>query len=572
MKSIVSTLIIWMLLGFCSLHGQAQMDNYIPQEPNAQAIARAIDIPVSHYTGLPNISIPLYNIEVDGLQIPISLSYHASGILANQEATSVGLGWTLNAGGMITRTVRGGDDFHSFQAEGSNYQYNFFELEDWNGHYLNTPYFALRGGDSYPLLTADTEPDIYYYSLPTCSGKFFFTRDTTVILLNRTDNVRIQFLDGGKQFVIDDAFGNTYHFDKREECQHLTNSGIAYKTNSTNKDFDITAIQDIARNFTETAHYYSSWYLTDIVTAHHDTIMFNYEIEKIQSPLRETLSKETLLDTYSSHNISPVLGPTHENHGANKSLTSGWRLLNIVWKDNILSFSHENREDICRYSTADSIPQRITGIKVINKDSRLIKDLRFQQSYFSDGSFHHHPHLFKRLRLDGITDILSDSCRYQFSYYGYALVPKNTHNTDYWGFPNGSQQLENYLCSVSYNGSQYLGGNKTPNLDKTLDGTLRSITHPTGGQTKFEYELNTYMEYEHVNDDNPTPEVTEDGYLETYQGAWCEEFCHLPEVAEDTIVITYQQDLHMNFGFCYGFENRDTPITDYSHDVAFSIL
>ena len=35
------------------------LPEYMPQSPNSQAMARAIDIPVNYYTGLPNISIPL---------------------------------------------------------------------------------------------------------------------------------------------------------------------------------------------------------------------------------------------------------------------------------------------------------------------------------------------------------------------------------------------------------------------------------------------------------------------------------------------------------------------------------
>ena len=33
-------------------------------------------IPVGHYTGVPDISIPLYNVQIGDYELPISLSYH----------------------------------------------------------------------------------------------------------------------------------------------------------------------------------------------------------------------------------------------------------------------------------------------------------------------------------------------------------------------------------------------------------------------------------------------------------------------------------------------------------------
>ena len=78
-----------------------------PTNPNAASLGKYVDIPVSLYTGVPNIGVPIYTIQEGPLSLPISLSYHASGVKINELASSVGLGWSLNAGGMISRTVLG---------------------------------------------------------------------------------------------------------------------------------------------------------------------------------------------------------------------------------------------------------------------------------------------------------------------------------------------------------------------------------------------------------------------------------------------------------------------------------
>ncbi len=65
------------------------------------------EIPVSYYTGVPNISVPLYEIKGKQITVPIYLSYHPAGIRPEIHPGPVGLGWSLRAGGVISRTVKG---------------------------------------------------------------------------------------------------------------------------------------------------------------------------------------------------------------------------------------------------------------------------------------------------------------------------------------------------------------------------------------------------------------------------------------------------------------------------------
>src|SRR3990172_4259797 len=75
----------------------------IPRTPNAASLGKFGDIPVSYHTGVPDISIAIYNLKEGALSLPVSISYHSSGIKVNETASWVGLGWSLNAGGMISR-------------------------------------------------------------------------------------------------------------------------------------------------------------------------------------------------------------------------------------------------------------------------------------------------------------------------------------------------------------------------------------------------------------------------------------------------------------------------------------
>src|SRR5436190_13227765 len=75
--------------------------------PTAASLGKFGEIPVSYFTGVPNISIPLFTAKGKTLDLPISLSYNASGIKVEDIGGWVGAGWSLEAGGVITRTVRG---------------------------------------------------------------------------------------------------------------------------------------------------------------------------------------------------------------------------------------------------------------------------------------------------------------------------------------------------------------------------------------------------------------------------------------------------------------------------------
>ncbi len=88
-------------------------DNLIPPSPEASALAKYAQIPVGFYTGTPQISIPVWTLQEGDINLNISLSYHASGIKVEEIASRVGADWTLNAGGMITRTAVGECDEYS---------------------------------------------------------------------------------------------------------------------------------------------------------------------------------------------------------------------------------------------------------------------------------------------------------------------------------------------------------------------------------------------------------------------------------------------------------------------------
>lgn len=85
------------LLASFSVKGQVKEPGW--PTPNAASLGKYGDIPVSHHTGVTNISIPIYTIQEGDINLPISLDYHSSGIKVDEVASWIGLGWSLNVGG-----------------------------------------------------------------------------------------------------------------------------------------------------------------------------------------------------------------------------------------------------------------------------------------------------------------------------------------------------------------------------------------------------------------------------------------------------------------------------------------
>ena len=59
--------------------------------PTAASLGKFGDMPVSLYTGVPDITVPLWTVQGTPLQLRITFQYHASGIRVEEIAGWVGL-------------------------------------------------------------------------------------------------------------------------------------------------------------------------------------------------------------------------------------------------------------------------------------------------------------------------------------------------------------------------------------------------------------------------------------------------------------------------------------------------
>jgi len=201
---------------------QPGMDNFIPPNPDVAALVKYAESPVSYSSGSVQVSVPIYSLQSKNLSTNVSISYHGSGIRTRQEASSVGLGWSLQAGGVISRTVLGLPDEHPL---GYQNKFGLFNVSDEES--IETAAF-----DNH-----DLDPDIYHYSFQGYSGKFFekdnmngnnkeiVKLDDNELIIKHNDN-------GPDSWTIIDPNGNKFVFEEIETGFYGVGLG-AYETCTT---------------------------------------------------------------------------------------------------------------------------------------------------------------------------------------------------------------------------------------------------------------------------------------------------------------------------------------------------
>ena len=111
-RNIISRLMLLVALLFTTLFGRAQSAEYLPQAgANAHSLTSTLATHAGLHTGDLQVELPLLTLPGKGIDIPISLAFSSGGIDHTTEASCIGLGWSLKAGGVITGTINGEDDW-----------------------------------------------------------------------------------------------------------------------------------------------------------------------------------------------------------------------------------------------------------------------------------------------------------------------------------------------------------------------------------------------------------------------------------------------------------------------------
>lgn len=463
------------------------IQSVIMQSPNVSSFSKYGKYPVELSTGLVKNEIPIYTIKTSKLELPISISYHSSGIKVNDIASSIGLGWTLNAGGMISIDARGHNDI------GRSTE---ILTEDEIDEKIKKDKEGLVRKLSQICDYTDSESDLYSYNVGGgISGRFIYNNKNQLIQLPQTDNKIYNEINGNVIIIVSDN-GTKYYFDK-----------VNKSTTSVASDY----MGNGGSNAT-TAYYLSKIESVDAT----DSIIFKYK------NIPDYIVKSTNFDGFKISNTDLSIPTSYFNQ--HKTITY------CTIQDMVLDKIIFNGGEVCFLSQFDrkdigNGSPRISKILVNrikqNNQTENILSCNFNHDYFESdderGFKNKNPKYFYRLKLKSI-ELFSESSEniakniYKFIYNEkklpcYDYSQENTVHINWESCSNYAQDLWGYYNGKTSNEHLIEYGNEVP-LDDFRKMTtynipdrkvseefskaciLKGVIFPTGGFTYFDYEIN----------------------------------------------------------------------------------
>ncbi|PWG77989.1 hypothetical protein [Pararcticibacter amylolyticus] len=511
----------------------------IPPSPVSSQIAKYIDYPVSLFTGVPEITIPIYEIKSGELILPITLTYHASGIRVNDRHYPVGLGWTLNAGGRISRTIKSHPDEEVYSLTDSEIYARLYSSE------------YLVQNDLYRLTQLrDIEPDLFSFNLGLqgkASGRFIFDQNAKGASLELSNpmflpkvNLRFDYFNTAQKMIgLTDEEGVCYKFGG-----FTTQGQVAY---------EIASHSSTAGDPYQNHVYTSGWLCNEIVPANknlRDAITFDYEPGRyiFQTNYSTSLDLYDYVCHTSESRYFVDIGPGEDGfYGRYNRLVPGENVYASSTAPNYYRYD-ENRTAyqltnvkqinfsggfvLFEYDSSSNLLKRIT---VRNHSGDTIKVATMFYSQFVNNQDK------EKLKLDSL--VLKEmggekDSKFVFEYESGAsfIVPES----DFWGYYNGnSNTLQRPVRVPIWDNVPSLSAfiNPPPELwgfnkglhpyllfsPERIDEkfgyvrnvkarvgeaernstewsmklfSLKKIKYPTGGTTEFEFEANRYLDPE----------------------------------------------------------------------------
>ncbi len=469
--------------------------------PNAASLGKYADVPVNAHTGIPQVSIPIYTVKEGPLSMPISLSYHAGGMKVWETASWVGMGWSLNAGGVITRSVQGAPDekgtsnvdanTHGYLSDSGFYKYFWTDNISYNTG-LPSPdnvFSEMQFWSKFAEGKRDGEPDIFFFNFLNYSGRFYIRDDGKPVIQPEQDlKIQYQYSPSSVQSI--------------QSFTITTPDGTQYEFGRTAQVGDIDAIEITNTVSTEgglsQGNVISSWYLNRIISA--DGVFAINIKYKTENYSFYTLTTFPIKNTEASTGGYRII----------KNVVSGVRLDSIKTTSGYIHFvANTVRQDLGGVSSvfddlANTESRRLDAIEIKDYLAERCKRFEFQYDYTSDdvssmpGSLYSFMSLSRdryRLRLLSLQEKACNGSvvipAHTFTYFSGFVPRRLSFSVDHWGFNNGA--VNNVIIPTYYENDTtvYEGANREPSWPAMRNGSLSRITYPTGGYSDFDFESHT---------------------------------------------------------------------------------
>lgn len=459
----VAIALIASLIVSYSFQSNAQSDpkSFTPPSPNTASLGEYGRIDVGLNTGRANVSIPLHQIKGKDLQLSVDLSHHGGGIKVEEASTWVGLGWSLNAGGVITREIRNLPDEIGGGVMDSEYPI-YLEGQSMTETVKDGLFAVIMG-------SRDMEPDMFYFNFAGQSGRFIYDKPTGQFVTIPKSKKKITF--DNNQFTVVTEDGSTYWFPYTE-----TNNVSSFCQYSPNQSRTST----------------TGWYLASMTNANAtETFNFYYETS--------IYTFNTLVGERKAYLIN---GPPCEEFAPSYNGPPCYQQNQIITQRlDSITYSGGRVEFIKHSSPRCDLPgdYALDHIDIYNENNEKYLTYDFHQSYFqsnvSSATACELQPEESRLRLDSITRSADSATElYRKLEYSTTFVPSRySKSMDYWGYYNGknnSSLVPTVYLTTSTGLMKFPGANREASTSTGVNdvGMLKRIYYPTRGYTEFEYE------------------------------------------------------------------------------------
>jgi len=450
-----------------------------PPSPQAEAFQRVGEYSVNNAYGMPDISIPLFEIDHHGYKIPLTLRYFATPVRPGYNYDVTGFGWSLSSGYCISRTINSiADEKNDFKLNSSmlNGYYQLFK-DNFNNYNYQFDLFqaVLPNGLTFH----------FYMYKPDGSGTIQY-----VVSTKKQIQISCQFNTGSiVSFTVIDDSGVKYFFDIAETA-----------TDSQNRTSNIT------------------WYLSRIELPHSSQpIKFYYNASILQQHVQGLEEPIVTLTHDHPNTYPPDMVYVTRTMSDSKSYYRTKLLTRIEYGLSSINFQYlyGNSEQEFNYLSKISV----SGLK----EYRLSYNMTTVGNYTIAR--------LNRLVVAGVTTPC-DSLVYKFGYQSFGPFS----GTDHWGYYSNFTSSDknvanmNFYCEVPtmfnsnianthlltvlgsdpsgwcpYQKYKLLGDSSyyevRRSLPPTSHGVLSSITYPTGGKTVFVFENHRFVTATDANGD-----------------------------------------------------------------------
>lgn len=506
------------------------------KSPTATEFVKYQRIPVSYFNGLPSINIPFYTAQSKDMELPLSLNYYASGIKVNQYPTYVGLGWSLSAGGCITRVINGSADETICQDQedmtgvgwsgegldpGYYYSSRYLDRDDWASKqrlidYINSDVFV----------PYDLEPDEFIVNAYGVNGSFYFYRDkdkqihvrvkssngekftvSTPVIKNDPDPIKFHSLHAEKDLQSYRIYRLLYEFTitKQDGTKLIFGGDNDCIEFATEKRIQIY-VSGQSHPFFKTLP--TSWMLREVISPKGNKISFSYQRNGNPIILNDVIND---LWVYSSDGLLSIYPSQDKERGKSFQILHPVYPKSIIFDNDLkIEFYVSRNEDLSTVRTEDLYFLKYDGFNdhfvdwVCYDEGGGFKIPYAPHNYFchlnsiiishnakllSAYYFVYTQNKSERLKLQSFEhrNALYESEVYQFTYNPRRLPNYNATKTDNWGFYNGKDYRNISIEDGMY---EY----RTANDLLAQAEILTSISYPTGGKADFTYESNDYSQ------------------------------------------------------------------------------